>query len=226
MASQESTGEPRRRIEGRGRPARRVLDWIRSLLTCIGLCWVLVTLTPFTEWWVRLYAVSWSQPSGDILIVLGGESPREDGIIGRMTYWRSVYAVRAWHANRAKRIVVCGDRGVAESMHAFMVAQRVPAEAITMDLTSESTRQNALNSADILRNTPGRRILITSDTHMWRSLRTFRKIGMEVEPLSVPDGLWHSNELTSMDAFQRWSVFVQMVVETTKIVFYAAKGWI
>jgi uncharacterized SAM-binding protein YcdF (DUF218 family) len=196
------------------------------MLACIGLCWVVVTLTPFTEWWVRLYAVSWSQPSGEILIVLGGESPREDGIIGRMTYWRSVYAVRAWHANHATRIIVCGDRGVAESMRDFMVAQRIPADAITMDLTSESTRQNALNAASILQNTPGRKILVTSDTHMWRALRTFRKIGLDVEPLTAPDGVWHSNELFTMDVFQRWSVFIQLMVETTKIAFYTAQGWI
>ncbi len=226
MVGQDSAGKPPRRDAGRRRLAKRAFRWLRNMLACIGLCWVVVTLTPFTEWWVRLYAVSWSRPSGEILIVLGGEIPREDGIIGRMTYWRSVYAVRAWHANHATRIIVCGDRGVAESMRDFMVAQRIPIDAITMDLTSESTRQNALNAAAILQNTPGRKILVTSDTHMWRALRTFRKIGMDVEPLTAPDGVWHSNELFTMDVFQRWSVFIQMVVETTKIAFYTTKGWI
>jgi uncharacterized SAM-binding protein YcdF (DUF218 family) len=56
---------------------------------------------------------------------------------------------------------------------------------------------------------------------MYRALRVFRKVGIDVTPMAVPDVL---------DSTEKWSgrfgAFETMLVESVKIVYYAVRGWI
>jgi uncharacterized SAM-binding protein YcdF (DUF218 family) len=78
-----------------------------------------------------------------------------------------------------------------------------------------------LFAAVLLKNMPGRKILLTSDFHMYRSLRAFKKASIEVEARPVPDALKFGDAWT-----QRWQVFIELMTETAKIVVYRLKGWI
>lgn len=79
------------------------LRWFRNALLLLvgsglaglGLLLILVTATPLVPWWTSLLAGPWQDPSGDVLIVLGG-SLLENGVMGVSSYWRSTYAVLAW----------------------------------------------------------------------------------------------------------------------------------
>lgn len=175
---------------------------------------MVVTATPVGSWYARTLAGPWNDPDGDILILLGAETPT-DGYIGASTYWRSVYGVRAWREGHFRTIVVCGGSGIAESMREFLVFEHVPADKIVLENRSRSTRENALFAAALLKNTPGRKVLLTSDFHMYRSLRAFKKAGIEVEPRPISDALKLGNAWT-----QRWQVFVELMTETAKIAAY------
>jgi hypothetical protein len=66
-----------------------------------------------------------------------GGSPGGDCTIGMVSYWRSVYAARAYRAGRFQRVVISGGRhgntespSVARAMADFMVASGVPREAM------------------------------------------------------------------------------------------------
>jgi uncharacterized SAM-binding protein YcdF (DUF218 family) len=93
-------------------------------------------------------------------------------------------------------------------------------EAIRVERRSTSTRENALFTRELLGDAPGRKVLLTSDYHMFRAHRVFRKAGLEVLPRPLPDAIKRSSGWRG-----RWAVFVEEVEETGKILYYAARGW-
>ena len=106
-------------------------------------------------------------------------------------------------------------------MAEFLKFQGVPAAAIHLETESRSTRENALYSAPLLKTLQGRKVLLTSDFHIFRARRAFAKAGAEVSVQPVPDVLKRSNRWLS-----RWPCFVDLVEETVKIGYYWVRGWI
>lgn len=199
----------------------RLLVWP---LTLLGLLVVVVTLTPLDAWWAKHLAGSWSDPPGDILIVLGGSRASSDGVIGWNSYVRSLYAVRAYREHAFPLIVLSGGTGppaVASSMRDFVESQGVPAAALRVEERSRSTRENAQYVSEMLKSTPGRKVLLTSDYHMYRALRAFRKVGLDVVPRPVPDAIKRSGTWEG-----RWPAFLDLAEESVKIVYYRMRGWI
>jgi uncharacterized SAM-binding protein YcdF (DUF218 family) len=193
---------------------------IVNVLAVVGALLTIVTCTPLVTWWSTALAGPWNDPAGDVLIVPGGRT-MGDGIIGDSSYWRSVYAVRVWRDNHFRELILTGDRPITEPMFRFLVAEGIPAAVIRIEDRSKSTRENALNTAQMIGPLQGPAVLLTSDYHMFRAYRTFRQAGLAVLPRPFPDGrkraqLW----------MNRWSVFVDLCVETAKVVYYAARGWI
>jgi uncharacterized SAM-binding protein YcdF (DUF218 family) len=192
----------------------------KSGLAVIGFCWMLVMFTPVTKWYAAKLAGPWAEPKGDVLIVLGADGPTGD-FIGLGTYWRCVYAVRVWREGGFSTMVVSGGAGIAESMRKFVQFEGVPGDRIVVENRSGTTRENALFTAGILARMPGRKVLVTSDMHTYRSVRAFRKAGVEVAPRFFPYVFKLYNSWPA-----RWTVFVELGVETAKIVTYYVRGWI
>ena len=142
-----------------------------------------------------------------------------DSLLGESSYWRAVYAVRAWKAGKFQSIVVSG-RGAAEPMRTFLEANGIPASAIMLEPRSESTRQNALYVKELL-NGERMPVLLTSDYHMFRAERAFKKAGLAVLPHPFPDARKRGGRWIS-----RWSAFLDLVSETGKIGYYLLRGWI
>ena len=198
------------------RPIGRLL---RHVLTALGAALLLVTLLP-PHWYVRRLAGLWNDPRGPVLIVLGAD-PLDGQVVGESSYWRSVYAVRAWREGATRRVILSGARPITAPMREFLIGQGVPAESITVEERSWSTRENALYTAAMLREIPGPYVLLTSDFHMWRAHRAFQKVGVLVQPRPFPDAAKRLNTWRL-----RWQVSLELVGETAKIVYYRARGWI
>jgi uncharacterized SAM-binding protein YcdF (DUF218 family) len=203
---------------------RTAARWITRALAAIGFLFVLVTVTPIDDWWIKSLAGPWNDPKGDVLIVLGGDSIKD--VIGWSSYWRSVYAVRAWREGGWRVVLISGgstggEEPAAERMGEFMMSQGIPVSVIRVETESHSTRENALKSKLILDKLAGRKVLMTSDYHMFRATHAFRKAGIEIEPRPLPDaakqiGTWRN----------RWPVFLELCGETVKTGYYFARGWI
>jgi len=101
------------------------------------------------------------------------------------------------------------------------INQGGPVGAILADSRSLSTRESALNLAHILQQAPGRKILLTSDYHMFRAFRALRKAGVMVTPRPIPDAAKRAGSWNL-----RWGVFQDLLIETLKIVYYWGHGWI
>lgn len=195
------------------------------LFAALGVLIVLVTIFPQgLGWWARILAGPWNDPKGDILIVLGADV-QSDGTLGPESYWRAVYAARTWREGGFQKTVVSGGASngysIATPIRDFLICQGVPASAIAIENRATSTRENALYVRDLLSGTPGRKVLITSDYHMFRAARCFRKVGMDIAPRPFPDALKRINSWTA-----RWDVFLTLSEETVKIVYYRLHGWI
>ncbi len=195
-----------------------------GIFGAIGLLYVAVSATPLVDWWARALAGPWEDPGGDVLIVLGG-AELDDGIIGQSSYLRCVYAVRAFRAGAIHRILVSGGgpqrHSVAEAMRDFIANSGVPGDLIAVETESRSTRENAIATSRILSRDPGRKVLLTSDYHMFRAARCFAKAGLHVERRPIPDAIKRAARWPG-----RWPAFFDLCVESAKIVYYAARGWI
>jgi uncharacterized SAM-binding protein YcdF (DUF218 family) len=188
-------------------------------MAALGLVWTLATVTPLDYRWATWLAGPRDDPAADVLIVLGG-SVLDDGTIGESSYWRSVYAVRVFREGGFRTVVICGRRA-SVAMREFLQSQGVPSSAIQIENGSSSTRENALFARKLLAGEPGRKVLLTSDYHMFRARRVFQKAGIEVLPRPFPDvrkraGSWRA----------RWPAFLDLLEETIKIGYYFVRGWI
>lgn len=192
---------------------------LKTLFACVGALLVLVCIVP-PAWYGSWLAQPWTDARAPVLIVLGGDSIR-DSMMGESSYWRCVYAVDVWHEGGIQRIVLSGDAQTTASMRTWIVGQGIPAAAVTVEGHSQSTRENALFTAQFLRRIPGPYLLLTSDFHMWRALRAFHKAGITALPRPAPDAFKRGN-----DWRDRWRVFLDIVTECSKIVYYKSHGWI
>lgn len=197
------------------RKAGRALN---RLLAAIGLITVLVMSTPMVSWWARAYAGPIELPKGDVLILLSAAADDRGGI-SYSSYWRARMAVLAWQTGGYKRIVISGGGG--PGMLNFLIAYGIPREAMVAEWQSSSTRENGIETARLIQGMPGKKVLLTSDFHMYRAIRVFRKLGIEVTPMAAPDVL-HATEHWN----GRFPAFETMLAESGKIVYYRLRGWI
>ena len=93
--------------------------------------------------------------------------------------------------------------------------------SIVAEWRSTSTRENGIETVRLIEGMPGKKVLLTSDFHMYRAIRVFRKLGIEATPMAVPDVL---------NAAKAWAwrflAFETMLVESAKIAYYSLRGWI
>lgn len=102
-----------------------------------------------------------------------------------------------------------------------MESQGVPREAVVLETRSISTHENAVYTQPLLSAGAAPPILLTSDFHMFRAQRAFAKLGMVVQPHPIPDALKRATNWQG-----RWPAFLDLVSETTKILYYGVRGWI
>jgi uncharacterized SAM-binding protein YcdF (DUF218 family) len=195
----------------------RAWIWIRRLLVSFAILFWIVSLTPITYWWARALAKPWFGSEGDVLVVLGGSD--QGDTLGESSYIRAVYAVRAFREAKYKQIILSGVT-VGPRMKEFLIGHGVPADRLVVEDKSETTYENVKFVAPLLdRN--ARIVLLTSDYHVYRSLRLFQKAGFEVRPFPAPDALKRYGFI-----LKRWSAAQDLTLETVKIGFYKARGWL
>jgi uncharacterized SAM-binding protein YcdF (DUF218 family) len=201
---------------------RRIRNLLIGLLAATGLLVLTVMFTPLVPWWAGKLAGPMDNPTGEVLIVLGG-SALEDGIIGQSSYWRSVYALRAYRQRPFSKVILSGGGQYhpADLMRAFLAASGVPGDRITVEDRSVSTHENAVYTKQLVASDNHGLVLLTSDYHMFRASRTFRKAGLNIAPQPFPDLVKRSSSLT-----ERWPAFFDLCEESVKTGYYWVRGWI
>ena len=128
----------------------------------------------------------------DVVIVLGA------GVIGdrvtRPLASRLDTALYYWRRNPDAYIIVCGGLGnlatitEAEAMARYLAARGVPRERILQEELSTSTYENLIFAKEILNEhfpEGFRAVLVTNDFHIYRSVRTARRAGIDVNRIGA-----------------------------------------
>ena len=137
---------------------------------------------------------------GDVIVVLGCRVGA-DGELGPAGRRRVAAAARAWRAQAAPRVIVSGGRrweghAEADAMQRALLAAGVPPAAVTRELCSLSTLENAWYSARVMQALGARRAVVVScDWHLPRALACFASVGVSATGLAARG--------PSRDPFQR-----------------------
>jgi uncharacterized SAM-binding protein YcdF (DUF218 family) len=202
---------------------RHVWRGLCGLAAATGFLFFAVSAAPWvTEFLGQSLSGAWHDPQGDVLIVLGG-GVLEDGTVGESSYWRAVYAARLWRRHPFRKILFCGA-SAAVPMRDFALALGVPADRMETEDRSTSTREDVREAKrwlDQLPQPPRGVMLLSSDFHMYRSVRLFQKLGVSVIPHPVSDVRKRARRWTS-----RWPAFLDAMLEIGKIGYYQSRGWI
>jgi uncharacterized SAM-binding protein YcdF (DUF218 family) len=180
----------------------------------------------------------------DIAIVLGGFSNFNTTANDRLNFGPSVNrltdAIDLYKKGLVRKLLISGGDGSllgqksAEALRVepFLLAMCVRQEDILLESNSRNTHENALFSKqliDSLQPNTSKLLLITSASHMPRSMGCFRKVGLEVkafpahfvgEKPSWDTGYWLK---PNSQAFVNWETIIK---EWIGYVVYSLQGYI
>lgn len=163
-----------------GAPARRRALGVRAVKWVGGLAlasWVGTAL------WVDSYGQVERARPAQVIVVLGARVTGK-GTAGDSLRARTLHAVELYRRGLAPKILCTGgvgDHPPAEARAAAQVARQagVPAADLILEDRSRSTRENAVNAAEICRPLGWNRVVAVSDPyHLWRVRRDFERAGL------------------------------------------------
>ena len=209
--------------------------------------WTAMSLARALEW---QYLPQEEYPAADAIVVLGGgtqaaETPRQmvelNGAGDRL-----LQALQLYHQGKAPHLLLSGgtlgwserQSSPAEEMASVLEMLGVPADALWLEPESRNTYENAVNSAEILREKGLNRILlVTSAWHMPRAVRLFEAQGLEVIPAPVdfvvtqegwqrlwqPD--WRTQIVGLLPNADSLALTTLMLKEHLGLLVYQLRGW-
>ena len=196
------------------------------------------------QWW-EIPAVNGASIKDpyDVGIVLGGcmryYNRETDRIVFGTAVDRLMQAIALYHDKKIKKILLSGGSGSvmykdwreAAWLAEVLYKSCVPKQDVIIENESRNTYENAKYTATILTGgSYGKRfLLITSATHIRRSLMCFNKAGLIVEPFSVDErsgkGIYTPDKIIIPNAenIDNWDVLIH---EWIGIVTYKMAGYI
>jgi uncharacterized SAM-binding protein YcdF (DUF218 family) len=206
---------------------RKVLFLLHLMLWLSLLAVLLIACTPLTRYMLGPLAVPEEVREADLIVVLGG-GVNQGRYLKLVSSHRMVRGVQLYFDGKAKKILFSGGIvGQATVSEAAVMAQearrlRVPAEGILQEKKAKNTHEQAVEVKKIADSLQAKSILlVTSFSHMKRSLMAFEHAGFKVYPASADP-----NEKYADSALGRLGLFPRLFHEYGGIVYYKMKGWI
>jgi uncharacterized SAM-binding protein YcdF (DUF218 family) len=220
----------------------------RSALAFAGLAGLFLCMWPPAAWLAAYSVERWvpviRYPASDAQAVVvlsanmmasGASEP--EALPGYSTYVRAAHASWLFHHWRQTPIVVCGGPAVknpdeptlAEVMRRQLVESGVPDSMVWVEDKSETTYENALFAANILRPKAIRKIvLVTEAFHMPRAELVLRKLGFEVTPVACSYRTMEKKTVAGWLTPSFWAIRVneEALHEIVGLAWYKLRGWI
>ena len=178
----------------------------------------------------------------DVAIVLGGFSDydySQEQVQFHSATDRLMAGIKLYKTGRAKKLMIVSGSGKimnpeereALFVKDYLLSIGIPKKDLIIESESKNTRENAVNTAEILNEKykNGKYILITSATHMPRAKRCFNKVGIETTPFSVDHQagprkyIFDHLFLPDLDSLRRWKALTK---EWTGFIVYKINGYI
>lgn len=156
-------------------------------------------------------------------------------MLNRSSAARAIEAARVYKILGSPWMISSGGVGPGSNaitsavlMRSALVNLGVPPERILLESTSRNTRDEAVNIAPMLRALGVERfVLVTSDTHMRRSLATFRAVGLNPLAAIARDPRESQPRGRSFFPTQQGLVFSSAVAhEYVGLGYYGIRGWL
>jgi uncharacterized SAM-binding protein YcdF (DUF218 family) len=123
----------------------------------------------------QVLAIDDGNPKADMIVLLGGGSGE-----------RPTRAAELFRSNAAPKILVSGG-GDTDGNRLLLMHRGVPKSAISLESTSQNTKENAEFSVRLLRAASAKRVIVvTTWYHSRRALKSFRHYGPEITFFSCP----------------------------------------
>jgi uncharacterized SAM-binding protein YcdF (DUF218 family) len=226
----------------------------RLAILCIALAagLLLTTSSPrFSAWIVRSLEQQYlpgEVPTAEAIVLLGGATnsqlaPRPWVEISDEGD-RVLYSAKLYREGKAPLIIPTGGRidwkgpgsSEAEDMATLLETMGVPRSAVVLEPKALNTYENAINVKAILDERKiNRFLLVTSATHMPRSMMIFRKLGLD--PIATPTDYQKSDresQFKSPEAFllsylpdaEYLRDTNRAIKEYVGMLIYRLKGWV
>ena len=204
-------------LQQKPRVQRVILILAILILLISGNRWVAMALTRSLEWqYLPLERI----PEAEVIVVLGGGT--NPAVYPRSTVEingagdRVLYAAELFHMGKADHLLLSGGRidwsssntTPAEEMALILGRLGIPVESMWLESESRNTFENALFAREFLAEKDiNKIILVTSASHMPRSVQLFEEQGFEVIPAPTDYDVTQSN----WQALKQASIPVQIM---------------
>ncbi len=199
-----------------------------NLMVWLGLTIALaIAYSPLTGYMVKSLAVKEDVRPADVIVVLGGGID-EGRYLKLESSHRLLRGAQLFFEGRAKKILFSGGDpqkvGAAEATVMAQEARRlnIPAGDMITEKRSQRTHEQA---EEIKKISETRRwesiLLVTSFSHMKRSVMAFEHAGFKVYPAPADP-----YEKYTKDPLQRLRLFKMLLHEYGGIIYYKMRGWI
>ena len=213
---------------------QRAYRRLTSLLALVLVLVVLAGVFPVAAAFTRRLLVADPPRRADAIVVLGG-GVHDARTPSAITTTRLVHGLRLHHRGYAPVVILTGgnplDPAVPEAAVMALVAQEVgvPPGALVVERTAARTSTQGEAVARIARERGIRSILlVTSAEHSYRSVRVFRKTGLDViSTPAIPQRLPRlSIALEPQYVFARVCALQSVVYESVALALYWWRGWL
>ena len=187
---------------------------------CILGYYLLILFTPLANWLTHPLLVEPDLRHADAIVILsGGVYPNHQ--LTYATFEREVYGVILWRKGFGDKIILnAATKRESQAMMRLARDLGVPEEALVMSSEAANTFENALTTAEVMKEKGWERALIvTSATHMLRAKLTFEKAGILTYP--APN---ISNEDYFTSPGDRWNLASALWHEYLGLLYYRFKG--
>jgi uncharacterized SAM-binding protein YcdF (DUF218 family) len=182
------------------KPVRKRRSLTAAIVLTFFFCNHFIVNEVYKWWEVETLTAEQLQQPYDIGILLGGYSnshiqPSHDRQNFSIRANRFMNAYELYRTGKVKKLLLTGGSGdllqnqpsEAEEMKGFMLRIGIPAKDIIVEGKSRNTYENAVFTKKILdeRYPSASCLLLTSASHMRRSMGCFRKAGVNFTPFSV-----------------------------------------
>ncbi len=228
----------------RSRPARRALVAVAIFYALTSIYAVPAAIGRALSAGYHPFTIADAPHGRTAIVVLGSGSVRIEGWndelhLDLMTGVEASRVLETWRVYRltaAPLVISSGgqpdpddpSQPSGENMRDALVRLGIPEEHILVESVSHNTHDEALIVAPMLRARGVEHVvLVTSDTHMRRSLAIFRAQGWDAVPAIAPDpgrfaSQWRAWLMPSLNGLQ---MSEQVVHELLGIPYYWIRGW-
>ena len=214
---------------------KAIFSIIRNILASFGLSVIVfIYICMATDLPTSLFNSIKVDPkiqSSDVIVVLGA-GVTKNGWPNRYSLERTVKGVILYKKGYASKILFTGglahDEYIAPATAMAKMAEDlgIPPSSIIVENKSLDTYENAVFTQKLMKeNDLKTAIVVTSDSHMRRSLLVFNKLGVIANPAPVEEAII-SPEDSLKARIKNINIMYQVLYEAVGIIKYKHKGWL